>query len=231
MADTSKIKERIKKLLRLGQSPSQAEAEEALRKAFELAQEHRLNIEDLQLEKDLEPLAEKAFRVGQNISYEHKRAASIAEAFFGVHVVLARPHILLFGTETDIAIAEYVIEFLVGSIRRGLKGYRDQERKARRVWSNNKRASYIQGFTYAMFDKLGHTRHALDAAHSKALILVDQRAAKFAAASISARGSSIVQVKVRKTRRVYAPMQAGWDEGQRTDIRKPIETDESRLLN
>lgn len=213
------VEERIKKLLRLGRSTNQAEAELALQRAFELAQKHRLSIEDLDLEKDLEPIAEKAFPVGLRISLEHKLACGVLQSYYNVKCILGRPCVHIFGTETDVLIAEYVLSFLVDAIRRGIASFKLCEKQNRRIWNGTKRANYIRGFIYGLHSKLEASVANLTTSTGAEIVPIDPRVN----AKVDERfGGKLVVRALPKSRRNLSAMTSGFDQGRSTDINQPI---------
>lgn len=221
-------RETIKQLLRLAKDPTAAEAGRALAKARDLALKHCLTLEELQLEADLEPIAEKAFRVGQRISYEHKLAAGVAEEHFNVEVLIGRPDLLIFGTVIDIAIAEYVIDYLVGSSRRALSKFRAREKKARRQWSTAKRTNYLLGFFSGIHSVLMPPEGELPAPDQAALVLRHNARIK---AFISDRYSGqIITRKPAKRRTNRAALGAGYTAGRTVRIHDPLESRPTHLL-
>lgn len=215
------IKERIKKLLRLGRSANQNEAAVALQKAWELAQQHHLSVEELDAEKDLDDVIDRAFPVGQRISLEHKMAATVISEYFHCHCILAHPNIRIIGEERDALIGEYVLHFLVSTVRHGVRELKATETKARRGWNHSKRAGYVRGFFYAIHSKLidASVTPFLEAPDERALMRVS-RVQNF----VSQHYTSLVKVPLPQARKNRDAVAAGYSQGQRTDIRTPIAT-------
>lgn len=213
------IEERIKKLLRLGRSTNQAEAQLALQRAFELAQKHRLSIEELDLDKDLEAIAEKAFPVGLRFSLEHKLSIGILHSYYNVRCVISGRNLCIFGTETDVLIAEYVFAFLIQSIRAGANDFKKTERQVKRVWNNTKRANYIRGFIYGLHSKLTTATAQITQSTGYDIVRIDERVQ----GAIDGRfGNALIKVKAPESRQNTKAMSAGWDKGRKTQINQPI---------
>lgn len=228
MRNENNIKERIKKLLRLGRSTNQAEAELALERAFELAQKHRLSVEDLALEADLEPIAENAVVAGFRISYEQKLSCAILESYYNVRCVIGRPRIHIFGTESDVEIAEYVLDFLVAAIRRSITRYRALELKARRKWNTSKRANYILGFICAVDAKLRQSAIKLQGDTGREIVAIDPRVDK----AVEERfGDNLAVCKSATPQKNQTALAAGWLQGERTPIHQPIKGAARTALN
>lgn len=115
--------DKIKKLLRLSKSSNQHEAELALIRALEIADRYQVDIESIAMDDNIRKLIHDRIRVGARITQERRLAHAIVDRFFNVTSIMAHPDMLLIGTATDIEIAKYVVEFLVGTCRRCLKQY------------------------------------------------------------------------------------------------------------
>ena len=119
--------ERIKKLLRLGRSPNQHEAELAMQRAFELAEKYRIEVESLDPDDREAAVVHEWFLAGARMSFLKKRALSIVQSFFHVDVCTSLPRVVFVGRSTDITIAHYVWEFLVTAGTRCLRAYEAEE--------------------------------------------------------------------------------------------------------
>jgi hypothetical protein len=67
--NTPEILDKIKKLLRLGQSPNRHEAELAVQRAFELAARHQIDIENISLDDDVRKIVSEEFPSGKRLSF------------------------------------------------------------------------------------------------------------------------------------------------------------------
>jgi hypothetical protein len=165
------IVEKIKKLLRLAQSPHPAEAELALRRAFEIAAKYQVDIELLDLGEDVKRLICQAHRVGMRLTMQRRLALCLVASFFNVDPVIQYPHVHFVGTAADIAIAVHVVEYLVRCCTDELA------RHNRFFWggkmSANRRANFIHGFFYGVTSRLSATRDAIAAAPQVGIILAD----------------------------------------------------------
>jgi hypothetical protein len=162
--------EKIKKLLRLGQSNNRHEAELALQRAFEIAERNNIDLAALDLADDLKRIALRAYHVGSRISYTRKAALRIVGTFFNVTLVVGRPCIKFVGTAADVEIAIHVFEFIARCCNRDLLAAR--KHAARRRFSRNQMLNFVNGFFYGVGGQLRHAREEVLIAHEQyALVL------------------------------------------------------------
>ncbi len=214
--------EKIKKLLRLGQSGNQHEAELAVQRAFELANRHHVDVESLDLDERSAAIVHEYIHCGERLSFLKKRTLNIVTTFFHVEVCVCSPRVLFVGRQTDIAIASYVFEFLVGAGTRGARAWEAGERIARRKVTQNKRVNFYQGFIYGIARKLGESQAqaVLDDSQS-ALIVGEKRQREAVLADLVPRTQSMT---IENGRRVASAMMAGYKHGQGTSIQQPLAT-------
>lgn len=162
--------EKIKKLLRLGQSNNRHEAELALQRAFEIAERNNIDLAALDLAEDLKKIARRAYHVGSRLSYTRKSALRIVGTFFNVTPVVGRPCIVFVGTAADVEIAVHVFEFITRCCNRDLLAAR--KRAARRRFTRNQMLNFVNGFFYAIGGNLRQARAEVLVAHDQyALVL------------------------------------------------------------
>lgn len=224
----NEIADKIKKLLRLARSANEHEATLALMRARDLALKHSLSVEELDLEKDLEPIGEQLFKVGRRISFEHKMATAFAREYFSVGAFIDRNAggIVIVGETHSRLIAEYVIEFLVNRIRRGAAEFRKQEARARRKWSNTKKANYIRGFFYALHSKFDAPIAQLPESQSQTALATVDRIKGY----IFNKYGKLTVGRGKAARRNRSAMAAGFDQGKNTDIHTPLQGTQQGLL-
>lgn len=217
----NEITDKIKKLLRLARSANEHEATLALMRAREMALKHNLSVEELDLEKDLEPIGDQLFAVGRRISFEHKMAAAFAKEYFSVGVFIDRDKggMVIVGEAHSRLIAEYVIEFLVDRIRRGSAEFRKQEEAARRKWNNTKKANYTRGFFYALHSKFAEPIALLPEGQPETALATIDRIQRY----IAEHCGKMVTRRGKPARRNRSAMAAGYDKGKQTDIRTPLQ--------
>jgi hypothetical protein len=161
------ILDKIKKLLRLGQSSNRHEAELAVSRAFELAARHNIDLADVDLDDETRRILHKEFHIGERFSLIRKLTINILMTFFKVNIVLARPVWRFVGTETDIEIAIYIHEFLTAACSRSLREF---ERAERRKLSVNKRNNFIAGFMYGISSNLRDAKEQMAVEDSKTAV-------------------------------------------------------------
>jgi hypothetical protein len=215
-----RILERIKGLLRLAQSSNPAEAELAMKKAFELANRHGVEVDDLDLDAELEAILHASHACGERVSYLRMRIFNILMRFFKVEVCLSNPQVIFVGRETDVAIAGYVYDFLVGVLSRLLREFGEAEKKARRVVNANKKKNFIQGFIYGISSKLSESEVQLQIADQQSALVVVEKQARVAYLD--------ELVPNRATKKLTSPklnrtaLMSGFREGEKTTIHQPL---------
>lgn len=170
----SRIAERIRKLLALGESTNPHEAERALTKAHELALRHNLELQDLAAApgysfRPVGPL----FR--QVPSYVWNIAGIVSDFYFVLYIGRSfRPApdaptercLELYGRRDNLDLAEYVFIFLLEEVERLWRAYRREHR----LHGGALRLSYIGGVLSGFRAQLDATRQRL--AEEKALVWV-----------------------------------------------------------
>lgn len=151
MSQDTTILDKIKKLLRLGASPNAHEAALAMDAAFRLASKHSISINDIDLSEDERRLVAEYLPLGSRLSFDRHMVLSVVNTFFNVCCVLSRGRVCFIGTQSDIAIATYVYEFLVTTVRRQAKKFASQ---FPRKISATRRKSFVAGFIYGITSKL-----------------------------------------------------------------------------
>ncbi|MCH9685457.1 MAG: SprT-like domain-containing protein [Deltaproteobacteria bacterium] len=160
--NTDRLVARIRKLLALAESPNQHEAENAATAAQKLML--RFNIEMDAIE---EPKA-FVFRhlgkpAGKTFEYQRRVAVILHEHFFveSIWVPVYRPHegkrgsvLEICGSEPNLAMAEYVHDFLHGTAERLWAAYKQQ----RGIRSNKDRRSFLAGVMGGFSTKLDAQR-------------------------------------------------------------------------
>ena len=209
-------KNKIKKLLRLGRSANKHEADLALRRALELAQRFCMSLEELDLEKDLEAIAERAFRVGMRLSLEHKLAANTVLNFFGCEVVLGRPDILFVGTAAGIEIGEYVFVFLVREAR---KAKRDFMARNYRM-GHRGRASFLNGFFWAINANLRKGRQEFLESKPGFEIVLSEQLSRFR--DYCTQKYSLVNSRKESLESNPSAVNDGWLAGKKVEINQPL---------
>jgi len=216
---TSRIEDRIRKLLRLGQSPNEHEARLAVELAFELAARHQVEIEALQLDDRERRLVLAAVECGLRLPLEKSLALNLVHAFFNVSCVRGRGSVKFVGLPQDIEIARYVWEFL-SETARGL--VHEQRALLRGRFTENRRRNFIFGFFYGVASRLrGSEALLIPEGSSTALALVDRAAERkdFVAAEIGPTQDLTIALPKRKD---PDAMTRGYVLGKAVEIRKAV---------
>ena len=212
----SEVMEKLKKLLRLGQSSNPNEAALAMEKAFELASRHNIDMESVDLDDETRRILHQAFGIGQRFSLIRKLTIAILERFFNVSVVMDRPNWLFVGTATDIEIAIYVHGFLVGACSRSLRAYQaEQPRKL----SPTKRNSFIAGFMYGITNKLRDRQEQMAIDETKTAVALR---AKENREGYIADNFKIESFSIERGKRNQTALMSGFIAGKETEISKAV---------
>ena len=143
------ILDKIKKLLRLSRSANQHEAELALSRAMQLAAKHRIDLSKVDASEE-NAVTHKYSKSWKRVPLEGQLAATIVNRFFRVktiyHQSWREEKIAIIGTRSDVEIARYVFDFLVGHFRRSWN-----KRINRRL---RRRDAFMQGMYHGLFFKL-----------------------------------------------------------------------------
>ncbi len=224
--------DKIKKLLRLAGSANAHEAALAMKKAMEEADRHNLDLASLGDDEEVQEIIHRHFPTGKRVSREQRGAVAVARSYFNVTPCYGYPDresVVLFGTEADIAVAEYVIEFLIRTCRECVRVYEKGEKEARRKTGGAKRINFVAGFFYGIHHQLGPRRDQLLLEHEKfAVVLRDQEAAREEAMhDLLGETGTVPQ---RKTRKNESAIMAGFREGKKTQLNAAIGTTGGRHL-
>jgi len=216
------ILEKVKKLLRLGTKNSNLhEAEIALKRAFELAQRHNIDVESLDLDEHTEKVAHEWFSFTKRASFLQVRAVGIVASYFNVEVCRDWEKIVYVGKPTDIAIAHYVYDFIVRVGRSELRQYEISERKQRRKMSTGKRKQFTQGFLYGISAQLRKSKEQIILTDSQtALVVADGAARERYMDELIPKRKTIKLTEGRKNR---TALDHGYMRGKETNINTPLE--------
>lgn len=222
--NNSEILDKIKKLLRLGQSPNRHEAELAIQRAFLLAARYQIDIENVSLEDSDRKIQGLAFRSPSRLSFARKKILNLLCEFFNVNVVFRRrpwwvgtkSELTFIGKPVDIQIARYVYHFLHTACASALREFAQGKRKL----SANTKKNFVQGFIYGVAHNLRQAQGNLGP-QTEALLLNERaRREKFESSTFQ----NLKPVKAEPDRRNDRASIAGFIQGEKVQIRKPIET-------
>jgi hypothetical protein len=233
------ILDKIKKLLRLGadKAASPAEAELAVQRAYALAAQHQIDIENVSLDDDVRRIIAENFPHPGRVSFARKKLLNLIATFFNVNVILQpvpawarsltgrQPKVTFIGTTVDIQIARYVYDYLHTACAAALREF-ILSRKRRTSPSTQKQ--FVLGFCYGVSSKIWAAKAHLTE-HQNALILHETaRRDQFAETAFDPR--TLKPVKADAGRRNENAVAAGFVEGEKVEIRKPIETNAAGQL-
>ena len=198
------------------------EAELALRRAFELARKHNVDVDSLDLDEKTQRILHEEFPFPKRVGFLQFRALNLVINFFPVNAIIGWARVTFIGKPSDIAIAHYVYEFIVRVGLRESRDYEVAERKARRKMSKGKRQSFVQGFIYGLARQLKVAESGLDLSDSQSALVVaeEQQRDAYQAGQFPETTSIIRDID----RKVSNALMAGHAAGQRTSIRTPLES-------
>lgn len=216
--EESRVFKKVKKLMALGSSSSQNEAEAAVLKSQELLLKY--NLEPKNLEEE-ERFYLKRILKKKKESAKMRAIAQILETFF-VHIVLHRSKgfvsLEIVGEKVNLEIAEYVANVLEEELERLWKNVK----KEAKITSLTSRNSFFLGVSKGYCEKVG----ALKKAHGKmALMVIENKlslAKEMAYSSLSYRRS--------KTKCCEASLKLGEKAGKGLTIQSGIGRDISSVL-
>ena len=216
------ITERVRKLLRLGRSPNEHEAQAAIERALRLAEQHKIDLGSLELDPEVEKFIHQAFPSAKRLSHAAKLALNICTGFFHVSVVICSSEIVFMGTSSDVAIAHYVFSFVTNSCNRCLREFVNLfQRRSRRKPSLNQRRNYVAGFFYGLRSRLkkSQEQHYLENAKF-ALVIAEQdiRRQQYKDRLFP----NTTSVNTPKMRRNWSAVMRGFHDGEQTTIHQPL---------
>lgn len=222
----------IKKLLRLARdkAASPAEASQALNRAMDLIRKHDVDIATLDLDEDDERMVLERIEIGWRVSLAKHHALNILLNHFHVHVVISKPDAAIMGTESDVAIALYVFDFILGACTRATCSWAKREKAARRKTTGQKRLAFQQGWFYGLRDGLrppGETPGVLDDSKTALVIAArEKRLLDFAAEQFP----NTTTVKRKDPRQNRTAIYQGFLAGRETRINKPLDGGDGEQL-
>jgi ribosomal protein L16/L10AE len=223
------VVDKIKKLLRLAADKSNRhEAEQALRRAFEMARKHRIDVSTIDLDEKTEHILHEDRDFPRRVSFLQFRAINLVIRFFNVNGILGSGRITFIGKPSEIALAHYAYEFIVHVGNRELRGYEASEKKARRRMSTGKRQSFIQGYIYGIALQLRNAEAEMPLDDSQTALVVAEAAERDAYSKQQFPSTKDVSRDIK--RKVRSSMEQGYDAGRRTNIRTPLSGPSAPLI-
>ena len=230
---------KLKGLLRLANSDSATaqEAALALDKAAEIATRHQIDLAAIGDSDEAlqEELIHRKIRIAQRGQVEMDGTA-IASTYFNVSVVWIRKYnhetwqfenlIALIGTELDVTIAQYVIEYIVKAGRRALAAFRESEKRARRKNTATKRKAFVNGFYIGVHSRLAESRKAalarMPIAHGTALATTRELSTHRRADFLQDLYPETAKITRKEAPKNQAAARKGFVAGRQTHIRTPL---------
>jgi hypothetical protein len=220
-APPAEVVEKVKKLLRLAADKSNRhEAELALRRAFELARRHSIDVSALDLDEKTEAFIHQAFPTSKRITTLELRAVGVVRHFFRVNAVLGCSNVTFIGRPSDIAIAGYAFDFIIGAGKREIHQFQCAEKKARRKLTHAKRENFVQGFIYGLTEQLRAAGEEVVLDDSTTALMVAEDARRQQRQDQLFPDTSAFSRKPPK--KVRGALMSGWDAGQNTNLRTPL---------
>jgi hypothetical protein len=224
------VLDKIKKLLRLGQSPNRHEAELAVQRAFELASRYQIDIESVSLEDDVRKIVAEHFPAPGRLSFTRKKILNLVQTYFNVSIVsqavpkwmrtpTRQPKLSFIGKPMDIQIAIYVYDFLHTACAQAL---RDFIKLHRRKPSRSTQENFIQGFVWGVSSKLSQSKAELNEQQNALIVSEDGRRKQFSDDYFNR--CKLTPVKSEVSRENRAASAIGFHQGQKVEIRKPLST-------
>ncbi|MBC8009968.1 MAG: DUF2786 domain-containing protein [Burkholderiales bacterium] len=215
------VLEKIKKLLRLARSSNPHEAALAMAKAMALAAEHRVCLSQVDPDQEATHVTHRDHedRLAR-LSAEHHFAALICQRFFRVRCIVrnshARQFIAIVGATTDAEIALYVLGFLVHHFRFCWRHHRGRVRN---------RKAFMSGMFNGLYAKLREDELPAEKSEASNALVVSLDA--------------YIATHIGETKKKKAPecsadasaaRRAGFNQGQKTNIRGAIKPSEAAPL-
>lgn len=219
--------DKIKKLLRLARAEgaTPAEASLALSRALDLIQHHNIDIAALNLDGDDERFVQEQIEIGWRRSLAKDHAIRILINYFNVRCVLTKPYVAVMGTESDVAIATYVFNFILGACARATAEWAKVERAARRKTTGQKRLAFQQGWFWGLRAGLpkrneGTPEELQD--QSPAAIMLADRSARLRAFEAEQFPDTEECPDLKAPRNHRTAAHSGFIAGRSTTIHKPL---------
>jgi hypothetical protein len=223
--------EKIKKLLRLGQSSNPYEAALAMQRAFDLAQSHGVDVESLDLDEQMERMVHEYMRCPrERISRLRAGVLGVVMMYFRVNVVVGCSKGAAFiGRKSDVEIAGYVYEFLMWAGAKSLRDYCAVEKRSGRRVTSGKKANFTAGFLYGIHSNLKPRNEAVTLEDSAQALVASEGAAR-EAYIVAELGRTQDRKRLPAPKRNQTALDAGWAEGMATTINQPLKGERGGIL-
>lgn len=168
-----KLIDKLRKLLRLGTSSNQHEAELAMQKALEIAQAHGIELSNISVEVNQSDIGEDSIQFGQRMPIVSEYVFSILQLFFNVKVIqtgnrLYGRQVILVGSQDHIYTAKYIYDFLADAMDRSWKSYYS----VRYGIGLAERKNYFLGFYNGLKHKLDEQKRQTEEQNTNLALMV-----------------------------------------------------------
>lgn len=226
MSEQDAALSKIRRLMKLGESSNQHEAELALAKAAELARKHSIDLGSVKAEAERSRVAEETFASRLAHDQVEWAAGLLCKALFGVELLFNSTSATYIGLEHNVAAARCAHGFIMEQCGRDLAAYRRERwRRHRRKLYKGATEEYCTAWARAVLRNYEEEvakvekREELED-HKTAIILRDQEQE---VADYMARNHPDVEVEKRRQRKGdNDAYYAGMRDGGKVSVRRPL---------
>lgn len=214
------VLEKIKKLLRMKRGGTPDEVATALDLARRLAEKHGIDLSQVNEDEQWEPITEATAYEATRLPKEVIYASLVVQEFYNVlplhhsgwsEDLRKVSRLKLIGTASDIEIATYILQFLVGHFRRC---WSKRDRRIR------KRDAFMYGLYCGIMSKLLEGQRVNPA--NEAGLVIRQRGLARRKAFMAERFGETTNRSTAPRNKAQGAMNAGWAEGRKTNIRSGL---------
>lgn len=167
-----KLIDKIRKLLRLSDSPNENEAKLAMEKALEIAQQHGIELSKITTEVKTNSISDESIQMGQRLPIVGNYVFCILNKFFNVKVLTSGSRamgksVILVGTPENISIAKHIYTFLSGVMEDSWKTYYNS-----RNIPLSERKNYYLGFFTELSRKLEENKKKVESVNTNLGLMV-----------------------------------------------------------
>lgn len=235
MSHQSKTIETIRRLLRLGESSNEHEAQSALSKAAALARKHSIDLGSVKAEEARARVIEREFESRDIYGVVEQSAIQLCMALFSVRcITYSKSEFRFIGLEHNIEAALFARDFVLEQCARDLKAFKRQRYQGtRRRTSKGAALQYCMGWTFAVERNYKRQLEAIAPtseleSQKSALILRDQQ--QEVAAYMGEHYDKIPSEKPPRYKEDTSAFFDGMVDGQNVSLRSPLEGGQSYHL-
>lgn len=217
---------KIRRLLRLGNSPNEHEARLALAKAAELARRASIDLGCVQAEEERERIAEKEFQSRRVFNVVDEAAMELCVGLFGVRCVFGLRTGSYIGLPHNIEAAHFAHIFIVEQCGRDLRAYKKTRATIRKNLSKAATYQFCQGWTYGVRNKYKAELAAVEPAAAvedskTAIVLRSQE--KELGDYMQSKHSDVKESKPPRSKKIDGgALLAGFRAGSKATISRPL---------